>query len=264
MRVLFSLFFFCLGLLFGAPLSTAAETPPSADRYFDARTAEGYHAKMKAEMAQLVRLKVTGSNVRVREGAGTSFAIDSVAQHGDIFYAKKQPVQGDDGLAWYEIAGALYSQEDTSVVKVEGRYICTDFVAASPLTRETKNYVGDEGFIKRQFYQVFPAGSISFTLDRDTPFRPSPECPLVTDAQKNVLPAGQKLCYDSYAVSDDGYLEFSAELALPEGNRMRIGWIRLEDYSRLDFGKHETDMRLILENVVNSYRQFHKGKVKNI
>ena len=62
MRVLFSLFFFCLGLLFGAPLSTAAETPPSADRYFDARTAEGYHAKMKAEMAQLVRLTVKGSN----------------------------------------------------------------------------------------------------------------------------------------------------------------------------------------------------------
>lgn len=264
MRALFSVLFLCISLLFGVPISANAEASSSpADRHFDAGAAEAYYAQMKAEMAQLVRLKVTGSNVRIREGAGTSFAIDSVAQRGDIFYAKKQSVQGTDGLMWHETVGALYSQTETYVEKLEGRYICADFVTASPLTKETKTYVGDEGFIRRQLYKIFPAGSITFTLDRDTPFRPIPECPLA-DEQKNVLPAGQKLCYDSYAVSNDGYLEFSAELALPEGNRMRIGWIRLEDYACLNFGKSEADMRAILNYVVSSYRQFHKDKVKNI
>ncbi|MBQ4076398.1 MAG: hypothetical protein IJD65_01775 [Mailhella sp.] len=264
MRVIFSIVFLCLGLLSSAHCSAAAETSSTAERYFDAAAGEAYHAKMAAEMSGLVRLNVKGSNVRIRSGAGTAFEIDRVAQRGDVFFAKKAPVKGEDGLSWYEVVAALHSQEDTSVEKVESKFICANFVTADPLTRETKNYIGDEGFIKRQLYRVFPAGPVKFILDRDTPFRPSTDCPLVTDMGRNILPAGVKLCYGSYAVSESGYLEFSAELALPEGDRMNIGWILLEDYSCLNFGRHETDMRLILDNVVNSYRQFHKGEVKNI
>jgi hypothetical protein len=260
MRFLFSVFFLCLSLLSSPHFSEAAEAVSDAARCFDSSTAGAtYYAKMKTEMAGLVRLKVKGSNVRVRSGAGTSFEITQVAQLGDIFFAKKEPVKGADGLSWYEIAGALYSGEDTVAVKLENCFICADFVTPGPLTRETRDYMGDEGFIKRHIYRVFPVDLNVFTLDRDTPFRPAPESPLVTDTTKDILPAGTRLPQGFYAVSEDGYLEFSAEAALPEGNKMTIGWIRFADYARLNFGRHEKEMREVLDTVARSYR----GKVKN-
>ena len=112
MRVIFSIVFLCLGLLSSAHCSAAAETSSTAERYFDAAAGEAYHAKMAAEMSGLVRLNVKGSNVRIRSGAGTAFEIDRVAQRGDVFFAKKAPVKGEDGLSWYEVvAASIYSYD---------------------------------------------------------------------------------------------------------------------------------------------------------
>lgn len=253
------LLFSALCLMFGLclpPLPSAA----SADRHFAAgELGEAYYKTMKAEMADLVRLKVKGNNVRVRDGAGTSFGIDHEAQRGNIFYAKKDPVKGTDGLWWYEIAGALYRQGDTVAQKLERKFICADFVTAGPLSRDTKNAYGDVGFIERHIYKVFPKEMFAFTLDRDTPFHPDPDCPLVTDMGKNVLPAGVELYYGYHVVSDDGYLEFFAKLALPEGHLMDLGRIRLEDYARLNFGKNEKAIRKAIEEAV----RLNKGRIRN-
>ena len=232
----------------------------SADNYFAGNdTADAYYAKMKAEIAGLVRLNVNASDVRVRCGAGSSFELDYMAQKGDIFYAKKQPVHGSDGLLWYEIVGASHSRGDTTVEKMENRYICADFVTTGPLTRDTRDSYGDVGFIKRHIYKVLPADPTEFILGRDTPFLPDNESPLVTDMRKNVLPAGLKLCYGQYLVSDDGYLEFFAHIALPEGHTMKIGTIRLENFAPLDFGKNAKTMREAIDSAV----RLNKDRIKN-
>ncbi|MBQ3060185.1 MAG: hypothetical protein IJD16_07745 [Desulfovibrio sp.] len=232
----------------------------SADSYFaDNDIADAYYIKMQTEMADLVRLKVKASNVRVRCGAGSSFELDYIAQKGDIFYAKKQPVHGSDGLLWYEIVGASYRHGDTTVEKMENRYICADLVTTGPLTRDTRDSYGDVGLIKRHIYKILPADPTEFILDRDTPFLPDNESPLVTDMGKTILPAGLKLCYGQYLVSDDGYLEFFANIALPEGHTIKIGTIRLENFACLNFGKYEN----VIREFINSAVRLNKDRIKN-
>ena len=111
--------------------------------------AEEFHGRVEDYMSGLVHLTVTGTNVRLRKGPGTSHDVVGVAREsgsewlGELI-ATEEKTPGD-GRLWYNVVFAIEKEVDTNYAEKDA-WICADFVKESDLTQDDREGIESTAF----------------------------------------------------------------------------------------------------------------------
>ena len=128
-----------------APLASGEDAGPAAALV----PRDALRRQADAFTQGLVRLKVTGSSVRLRRGPGTSHEVAGMVNengegwHSELIAARQK--SSGDGRQWYHVLYVLERQEETAYIR-EDAWICADFVRPSGLSPEDRARIENKRF----------------------------------------------------------------------------------------------------------------------
>lgn len=219
------LLFLFLTLLLGCSSTSAAELPASTK--------------------DMVHLSVIATDVRLRAGAGTEFAILGKASRNDFganrYIADSRPVMDSTGKPWFKLLANVQQQTELGVFKLdEPCWIRSDFVKTRAL-REGEAMKADS-----ELFRILP---ISFNgmpgVGKFTPARDIPVCATEHDCLfaegapviNAKLPAGETFYFWAMPSEHSGRVCLPVYRKLDENRIQEVGSMPRDVFDSHDFGK---------------------------
>ena len=201
--------------------------------------------EIPASTKDMVHLSVIATDVRLRAGAGTEFAILGKASRDDFcanrYIADSRPVMDSTGKPWFRLLANVQQQTELGVFKLDAPcWIRSDFVKTRALR---------EGEAMRADSELFRILHISFNgmpgVGRFTPAQDIPVCATehdclfaegapVINAQ---LPAGETFYFWAMPSEHSGRVCLPVYRKLDENRIQEAGSMPREVFDSRDFGK---------------------------
>ena len=227
MRVLFLLLVFMLGC---TPALAASDIPASTK--------------------DMVHLSVIATDVRLRAGAGTEFAIIGKASRNDFsanrYIADSLPVMDSTGKPWFKLLANVEQQAELGVFKLDSPcWIRSDFVETRALNAREAERVESSffrilEFAPRLLPSIHPVAAIPAFSDENLCYFPqSPDkADISLPPGGELLPLnalkGQRVCVSLWQPLDDRRIRF-------------VGAVPLGDFLKADFGADRQKVEAWLE-----------------
>jgi hypothetical protein len=201
--------------------------------------------EIPASTKDMVHLSVIATNVRLRAGAGTEFAILGKASRNDFganrYIADSRPVMDSTGKPWFKLLANVQQQTELGVFKLDAPcWIRSDFVQTRAL-REGEAMKADS-----ELFRILP---ISFTgmpgVGKFTPAKDIPVCATEYDCLfaegapviNAKLPAGETFYFWAMPSENSGRVCLPVYRKLDENRIQEVGTMPRDVFDSHDFGK---------------------------